>query len=194
MVSATVVERRGVTVLPVVLAVLFMLLLSMMSIAMISRITLAGAEASRREAEEHQVKMKQWVKTYIYNVSLCKLLNLIAKGLKGQPVSEQELDISGPVRILIVNEGGSPVKLEHMAVQAIGSIVHESDLDVKLPPGGWIAYSPRDIGLPEDYKALMDALDMIILFGGRETYNATYFQPPPITYVEVGDDGECSEP
>jgi len=188
------ISGKGLTILPVVLAVLFMLLLSMLSIAMISRVMLAGAEASKREAEEHSVKMKQWVKTYIYNVSLCKVLNLVVKGLRGQPISEQELDVSGPVKILVTNEGGSTVKLEHMLVQALGSIVHESDLDVEIPPGGWIAYRPGEMGLPEDYEALMRSLDMIAFFGGRETYNATYLQPPPITYVEVRSDGVCVEP
>jgi len=188
------VKSKAVTVLPIVLAILFMLLLSMLSIAVIARAMFSGAEASRREAEEHQVKMKQWVKTYIYNVSLCKMLNLMVKGMKGQIVSEQELDVSGPVKILVANEGGGAVRLEHMMVQALGSIVHEVDLDVKLQPGGWIVYSPRDLALPEDYKALMDTLDTISFFGGREAYNTTYFQPPPITYVEVRDDGTCVEP
>jgi len=188
------VKSKAVTVLPIVLAILFMLLLSMLSIAVIARAMFSGAEASRREAEEHQVKMKHWVKTYIYNVSLCKMLNLMVKGMKGQTISQQELDVSGPVKILVANEGGGSVRLEHMMVQALGSIVHEADLDVKLPPGGWIVYRPRELGLPEDYKALMDTLDMIAFFGDRETYNTTYFQPPPITYVEVRDDGTCVEP
>jgi hypothetical protein len=188
------VKSKAVTVLPIVLAILFMLLLSMLSIAAIARAMFSGVEASKREAEEHQVKMKQWVKTYIYNVSLCKMLNLMVKGMKGQTISQQELDVSGPVKILVANEGGGAVRLEHMMVQALGSIVHEVDLDVKLQPGGWIVYSPRELGLPEDYKALMDTLDMIAFFGDRETYNTTYFQPPPITYVEVRDDGACVEP
>jgi hypothetical protein len=188
------VKSKAVTVLPIVLAILFMLLLSMLSIAAIARAMFSGVEASKREAEEHQVKMKQWVKTYIYNVSLCKMLNLMVKAMKGQTISQQELDVSGPVKILVANEGGGAVRLEHMMVQALGSIVHEVDLDVKLQPGGWIVYSPRELGLPEDYKALMDTLDTISFFGGRETYNTTYFQPPPITYVEVRDDGTCVEP
>ena len=188
------VDRRAVTVLPVVIAILFMLLLSMMSVAIIARAMLAGAEASKREAEQHQAKMGQWVKTYIYNVSLCKLLNLTVKGMRGEPVSLEELNMSGPVKILVANEGGSPVRLEHMIVQALGTTVHEEGLSIELPPGGWIAYDPKSIGLPDDYQTLMSKLDMIAFFGGGEIYNATYFQPPPITYVEVGADGRCTEP
>ena len=192
--GATTVERRGVTILPVVIAILFMFLLSMMSIAMISRAILAGAEASKREAEEHEVKMKQWVKTYIYNVSLCKLLNFYVKALRNQSTALEESDISGPVKILIANEGGRPVKIEHLVVVALGSIVHEDSLSVSLNPGEYTVYRPNELGLPEDYSILREMLGEILLFGGREAYNNTYFSPPPIAYVEVSEDGQCSEP
>jgi hypothetical protein len=185
---------RGVTILPVVIAILFMLLFSMLSMAMIARGFLSGIEASKREAEEHQLKMKQWVKTYIYNVSLCGTLNLVVKGLRGQPVSRQELDVKGPVKVLVVNEGGEAVNLEHITVEALGSIVYEAELNVRLPPGGWVMYAPRELNLPDDYDTLREVLDMIILFGGRETFNVTVFQPPPLTYVEVGEADECYEP
>jgi hypothetical protein len=188
------VARRALTILPIVIAILFMLLISLMGIAIVARAITAGAEASRREAEQHQAKMRQWIKTYIYNVSLCKLLNLTVRGLKGEQIAQQDLNVSGPVKILVANEGGGKVRLEHMIVQALGTIVHEEGLNIELPPGGWIVYRPRDLGLPDDYKALMSSLDIIAFFGGGETYNTTYFQPPPITYVEVGADGRCVEP
>lgn len=187
-------KTRAVTVLPVVLALLFMFLISALALASIARVYISATESSKREAEEHSSKMKQWVKTYIYNVSLCKILNLVTKGVRGEPVSEQELDVSGPVKILVVNEGGGVVRLEHIVVQALGSIVHEREIDVELPPGGYIAYSPRDLSLPEDYQSLMESLDMIMFFGGGEAYNIMFFQPPPITYVEVDSKGVCHEP
>jgi len=194
MANTTTVKRRGVTILPVVIAILFMLLFSILSMAMVVRGFLSGVEASKREAEEHQLKMRQWVKTYIYNVSLCKTLNLVVKGLRGQPVSRQELDVKGPVKVLVVNEGGELVDLEHITVEELGSIVYEAELSARLPPGGWIVYAPRDLNLPDNYDMLREALDTIILFGGRETFNVTVFQPPPLTYVEIGEAGECYEP
>jgi len=192
--STTAVKRMGVTILPVVVALLFMFLLSALAFSMVVRALFSATEASKREAEEHSVKMRQWVKTYIYNVSLCKLLNFYVKALRNQSTTLEESDISGPVKILIANEGGRSVSIEHLAVVALGSIVHEASLDVRLNPGGYIVYQPNELGLPEDYSKLKEVLNEILLFGGREVYNNTYFSPPSLAYVEVGEDGQCSEP
>ena len=188
------VRMKAVTVLPVVFALLFMFLISAIVLASIARAYMASAESSKREAEEHSMKVKQNVKTYIYNVSLCKILNIINKGVAGKPISEQELDTSGPVKILVANEGGKVVRLEHVVVKALGSIVYEAGIDTRLSPGGYILYYPRDLSLPEDYELLKKYLDMISFFGGGEIYNMTVFQPPPITYVEVDEYGVCHEP
>jgi len=188
------VSRRGVTILPVVIALLFMFLLSALTVSMVVRALFSAAEASKRGSEEHSVKMKQWVKTYIYNVSLCKLLEFYVKALRSQSTAPQDSNIAGPVKILIANEGGRPVRIEHITVVALGSIAHEGEVSILLDPGAYVVYKPSDLGLPEDYSKLREVLDEILLFGGREAYNNTYFAPPPLAYVEVSEDGACSEP
>lgn len=183
----------GVTVIPVVLALLFFFLLSALVLGIVIGGYVSGAQASIGESVEHSVEVKRWVKAYVYNVSLCKTLAVLTKAARGQPLSPRELDTSGPVRILVLNEGEEPVKLDHIAVIALGTIVHQGGLDATLKPGEYISYSPRDLSLPEDYGMLTKTLEEVVLHGVAY-YNTTVFNPPPLAVVSVDEGGGCSEP
>jgi len=187
-------KLRALTAIPLVLAFMFMFMISALVFGIIARAYLSGLESSVRESQEHSPKMKQDITIYVYNVSLCKMLSFITKSLKGQEIARSDTDISGPVKILILNQGGGVIPLDHIAVSFLGTKVYENDLNVKLKPGDYIVYYPRELSLPEDYEKLMRDLDTIVLHGGRETYQNIAFDPPPLSLVNIDEGGGCSEP
>lgn len=187
-------KLKAVTIIPFVLALMFMSLISTIIFGLIARAYMGGLESNIREAQEHSPKTKQDITIYIYNMSLCKMMNFITKALKNQPITPIDTDISGPVKILIVNQGGNIVELDHIAVSALGSKVYESPLNIKLMPGDYSVFYPRNLNLPEDYGALMKYLDTIVIHGGRETYQNIAFSPPPLSIINIDEGGACSEP
>lgn len=188
------VKLRAVTVLPVVLALTFMFLISAIVFGAIARAYLGGLESNVRESQEHSPKTKQSITIYVYNVSLCKMMNFITKTLKGQQITPVDTDVSGPVKILILNQGGNIVELDHIVVSALGSKVYENVLSIKLSPGQYLLLYPRSLSLPEDYEKLKQYLDTIVLHGGRETYSNIAFSPPPLSLINIDERGACSEP
>lgn len=188
------VKLRAVTAIPVVLALLGMFLLMALSFGVIVRGYLNAMESSIRESGEHSPKAKQTLTIYVYNVSLCKMMNLIVKSVKGQSVSPEEADISGPVKILILNEGGRVLDIDHIVVIALGSKVYEAGLNTRLAPGEYLVYNPRELSLPENYNVLMNTLDTIIIYSGEENFQSLTYGSPPLTLINIDGGGGCSEP
>lgn len=188
------VKLKGVTILPIVLALTFMFFISAIVFGVIVGVYLGGLESNIREAQEHSQKTKQNIIVYIYNTSLCKMMNLVTKALKRQEIKPEDTDMSGPMKILILNQGGQVVELDYIAISALGSKVYEDPINIKLKPGDYIVFSPRELNLPEDYKKLMGYLDVIVIHGGRETYQNVAYNPPPLTLINIDERGVCSEP
>lgn len=185
---------KAVTVLPLVLALTFMFFASAITFGAIARAYLSTVEAGIREAQEHSPKTRQNLVVYVYNVSLCKTMSLITKVLKNQTVNPEDTDLAGPVKILIFNQGGTDVELDHIAVSFLGTKVYESHLNVRLKPGEHVVYSPRDLNLPDKHDVLTRHLDGIVLHGGGETFRSLAYGPPPLTLVDIDSGGACSEP
>ena len=191
-------RSRGLTILPIALALTFMMMASLTVVAVI-----LSARARVLEEAAHQkaspIERKQaWVRVYVYNASLCRLLQLWYMALQNitdtnMTLSELALD---PPRILVLNVGGSPIRVDYLAASALGTVVHEQALDRVLEPGGYLAYEPSELGLPSDYETLARSLDALIIHTDKgEAYVEASFTPPdPVTVVEVGEDGSCSEP
>mgnify|MGYP000580738410 CR=1 FL=1 len=185
---------NGITVLSIVLAILFLFFISVITLGVITRNYAVGLEKAANEAYKQASKLKQWITVYAYNVSICKQLRLIYAAMKNESLPLEESDISGPTKILILNEGQEPVRIEYIAVKAVGSLVYEREMDVTIKPGEYLVYSPSELHLPSDYAALNKTLEAVVVYGNGEMFDNLFFRPPPPSVAWFDSGGGCHEP
>lgn len=184
----------GITALSIVLAILFLFFISTITLGVITRNYVIGVERAVNEGYKQASKLRQWITVYVYNVSICKQLRLLYAAMRNESILSEEADVSGPTKILILNEGQEPVRIEHLAVKAAGSLVHERGMDETLRPGEYLVYSPSELHLPDDYAVLNQTLQAIVVYGSGEMFDNLFFRPPPPSIAWFDSGGVCHEP
>jgi len=184
---------RGLSALPVILAIMVVAILSLFIASAVMRAQLDPALWARELAAQGAEKRTSWLKAYVYDVDLCELLRFQGLVLKnktlgnitiiyGRPDLENQsagiysVQLSSPTRILIINEG-PPVEIEVLAFEAFGALQKELRPGVELKTGEYLVYLPGDLGLPESvdalyhgnfrivaYTSLQESIEIIVIF------------------------------